>query len=463
MHGKERFEALKAAYPERFVGTPWVEDDAFLAPIGIVIPGKYSFPQGLVKAFATDFVVEEVGVDGSVSTVDYAAVHAETISGVYGGTHFATLVKCGISTLEAVKEIERQLGIKPDSVRYAGIKDVNAITAQRISIRGARTEDVVRIVHPRFFLKDVVAGKGALATGELRGNRFTILVRTRQELFAEAPVTALRDRLKYVAERGFYNFYYLQRFSAPRFINHAWGRDIIKGRYEDAVRSILCEQTPNELPFLSDIRKALTELYGDWHRMLELVDESLPETLYVERSMLTHLVSNPDDFVGALGTEPKQVLMWVYAYSSKLMNETLSEYLVTNRALPETLPLVVSTEREDIAMYRTLLDRDGLFPPRWANLRPFPHIRTSHREVRTRSPIQLHDIDLVDEGVRFSFTLGKGEYATTFLAHLFNLVGGINRETDTAFKWNECSMIDPETRAYFAQVLDRTDSVMEDE
>ncbi|MFM2374341.1 MAG: tRNA pseudouridine synthase TruD, tRNA pseudouridsynthase, partial [Candidatus Parcubacteria bacterium] len=178
MDAKERFDTIKRIFPEKFVQTPFVEDATFLSRVGITIPNKNALPRGLVKAFATDFIVEEVGLDGSVVTVDYPASESGMISGEYGGTHFATLVKCGMTTFEAVKLVQEMLGTKPDSVRYAGIKDVNAVTAQRISIRGARPEAFAQVNHPRFFLKDLTAGKGAIATGDLQGNRFSILVRT---------------------------------------------------------------------------------------------------------------------------------------------------------------------------------------------------------------------------------------------------------------------------------------------
>lgn len=453
MDAKERFNTLKKKFPEKFAQRPVVEDAAFLAKVGIVIPGKDTFPQGVVKAFATDFIVEEVGLDESIATVAYSPMNSGAIPGEPGGTHFATLVKTGITTFEAVKQVEHMLGCKPDSVRYAGIKDVQAVTAQRISIRGAKPEAFKNVSHPHFFLKDIGAGKGAIATGGLKGNRFTILVRTPQQSLNEQKLTELRDRLTYVGEHGFYNFFYLQRFSTPRYINHAWGRDIIAGNYESAVKSILCETTPTELPLFSEMRDWFSEHYNSWSEICSFIDETLPEQLYVERAIVNHLEQNPRDFVGALGTHEKQVMMWVYAYASKLFNELISEHLVGNRALPDTLPLLISHEREDTAVYRRMLERDNVFPPRWVNLRPFPSIRTNHREVRTKSPVTLHDIDVVNEGVRFTFTLGKGEYATTFLAHLFNLVGGINRETDTEFSWNETSLIDPNTRSYFEPVL----------
>jgi tRNA(Glu) U13 pseudouridine synthase TruD len=358
-----------------------------------------------------------------------------------------------MTTFEAVKLVQEMLGTKPDSVRYAGIKDVNAVTAQRISIRGARPEAFAQVNHPRFFLKDLTAGKGAIATGDLQGNRFSILVRTPTASQVGQLENEWQSRFTHVAEQGFYNFFYLQRFSSPRYINHEWGRDIIGGHYEKAVRSILCDESPTELPFFGEMRRWFRDHYGSWTDIREFIDETFPEALYVERALAAHLEAYPGDFVGALRTNEKQVMMWVYAYSSKLFNESISSYILSGREVPATLPLVVSHDREDIALYRRMLERDGLFPPNWMHLRPFPSIRTAHREVHTKSRVQLHRVEFVPEGVRCSFTLEKGEYATTFLAHLFNLVGGIDRETDTEFSRTEASSIDLRTRAYFDSVL----------
>jgi tRNA(Glu) U13 pseudouridine synthase TruD len=338
-----------------------------------------------------------------------------------------------------------------------GVQTCALPISQRISIRGARPEAFAKVNHPRLFLKDITAGKGAIATGDLQGNRFSILVRTPTASQVEESESVWQSRFAHVAEQGFYNFFYLQRFSSPRYINHEWGRDIIGGNYEKAVRSILCDESPTELPFFGEMRRWFREHYGSWKDIREFVDETFPEALYVERALAAHLEAHPGDFVGALRTNEKQVMMWVYAYSSKLFNESISSYIQSGREVPAALPLVVSHDRGDIALYRRMLERDGLFPPNWMHLRPFPSIRTAHREVHTKSKVQLHRVKLVPEGVRCSFILEKGEYATTFLAHLFNLVGGIDRETDTEFSRTEVSHIDPSTRAYFDAVLTKAD------
>jgi hypothetical protein len=69
-----------------------------------------------------------------------------------------------------------------------------------------------------------------------------------------------------------------------------------------------------------------------------------------------------------------------------------------------------------------MLQKNGIYPPRFENLKPFPGILLRKRMVPTRVKTQIHNVKIVPEGVALSFTLEKGAYATTLFAHLFQLL-----------------------------------------
>lgn len=448
-----RLDELKAQFPDQFITPQWVEDSEFLSRFGIIIPGKHTFPLGYLKYSPTDFIVEEIAPDGNSCTIEYPH-HVQDFSQLpVAPTYYATLVKCSLTTFQALKLLAQQLGCPEKSIQYAGIKDQRAITAQRISIRGIRPEQFGNVIHPQFFLKDIVPGKGVVTMGDLKGNRFTVFVRTDRSIFTREGSLALQNALTHVHNRGFYNFFYLQRFGTPRLINYQWGKDIVCGNYEKVVHSVLTEPSSTELQYFQELRVQLAEKYGDWEGMLAIIEGSVPESLEHERNIVNHLVGHPDDFVGALQAIEQQSTFWVHAYMSLLFNELISDYLISNRLVPDKLPLPFSNETRDVMLYKKFFERDKLPRPLWQYLRPFPQARASHREIEAKSYVDVHDIHVQDEGIRFSFTLQKGQYATTFFSHLFNLVSAVDPDTDNRFSFAEVSNIPPATYHYFAPIL----------
>lgn len=457
-----RLEELKETYPEAFVPPPYIEDATFLARFGIVIPGKDAFSLGYLKHSPADFIVEEVGPNGQVLSVEYEDNSASIALLPDAPTYYATLVKCGLTTFQALALLAEQLGCPVKAIQYAGIKDQRAITAQRISIRGVRKESLMNVAHPQFFLKDVEAGNGVVTMGALTGNRFSILVRTDQHVFSEEGAFALRDALTYVRTHGFYNFFYLQRFGTPRLMNYEWGRDILKGEYAAVVRSVLTKTTPTEYPFFTELRESLATCYGDWSRMQGLIMATVPESLPHELNMLAYLIEHPDDYCGALQAIEQQSTFWVHAYISLLFNKLLSDHLVSNRTLPETFALALSDKAEDRTLYQQQMRRDGLPQPLWKHLRAFPQARAAHRTIQVKSSVDIHDISVCNEGIKLCFTLGKGQYATTFLSHLFNLVAGVDPKTETRFSLESVSKTYPSTEEYFRATL-QGDAVVAEE
>jgi tRNA pseudouridine13 synthase len=231
-----RLEKEKAKFPELFPETTWVDDGPFLEALGIHIPHKDQLSRGFLKILPGDFIVEEIDESGKQTNITKDDSENKDLP---GETVYATLVKCGLSTLEAVEEIAKILGIQKDKVQYAGIKDKDAITSQQISFRGVNKEDVLEISSPHFFLKNVRTGKGVVQKGGLRGNKFSILIRTESDSNEENHVEMSLKALERVKKEGFYNFFYLQRFGTPRLNNYKWGISILRGLRESSAWTYL--------------------------------------------------------------------------------------------------------------------------------------------------------------------------------------------------------------------------------
>lgn len=420
---RQLLAGVAKAHPELFTTRSYVEDDALLREFGIAIPGKESFCEGYLKLWPEDFIVEEISPEGQVYTVTKENVLNEATELDFAPTIFATLVKCGISTIEAIDDIALQLGCDRQAIGYAGIKDRDALTAQRLSFRKIPPQKLKKLSSPYFFLKDAVGSKGAIPTSGLRGNRFTLLIRTPQTFFHKETFDAFAKNLIHIKEHGFSNFFYLQRFGTPRLRNYVWGLSILKGNYEQAVFDVLSYQAERELPYFKNLRKQCEQILGNW-TVIETLLAPFPIIFRHELKLVRYLKAHPEDYAGALAQIPDQIVLWVYALASRYGNELISNLGQSGQPLPASLPLFLGFHKKNWEPYESQLKRDGIYPPPFENLKPFPFLQIRDRSIPVSDHPTIIGAQICDQGLILSFELGKDKHATTFLSHLFNLVSG---------------------------------------
>ena len=462
---QEELQYLAKEYqknPDLFSQRTFIEDAATLAEFGIHIPGKEDFIPACLKFWPEDFIVEEVRLDGVAESV---SGERGDMVGEPGPTIYATLVKCGLSTIEVVDDLSRALGIKKEQISYAGIKDKAAITAQQISLRGTTIDAVRQVASPFFFLKDISYGKGVVEKGKLKGNRFTILMRTAQSLKEGEASRITAQALERVHAHGFYNFFYLQRFGTPRLRNFQWAYDILRGNYESAVFDFLTFGSERELEYFKGLRRDIEASFGNWEAVEDIL-APFPIIFSHERKVVAHLRAHPGDWAGALQTIPEQITLWVYALTSVFFNKKISECLLQGRELPAELPFFLSPERDDQNIYRSMLETYGLYPLPLKNLRPFPAVQMRRHLVPTRDRANIVRGDVVDEGLLLQFDLAKGQYATTFLSHIFDLASGqplggiMKNRVDTKERVGEAPLA-PVVERFSSVIQERTDNFFE--
>jgi tRNA pseudouridine13 synthase len=130
---------------------------------------------GRIKQLLDDFVVEELLVDGSLAQVSPPDATWEPV----GEGHYliCVLVKRRWDTLLAVREVAKRLGISQKRIRFAGMKDTKALTAQYISLQGVSPGRVSKVkikdmkVYPFRFSKD------RMYSQLIQGHRFHIAIR----------------------------------------------------------------------------------------------------------------------------------------------------------------------------------------------------------------------------------------------------------------------------------------------
>jgi tRNA pseudouridine13 synthase len=141
------------------------------------------------------------------------------------GDHTFLRVEKRLRTTEQVaRALARAAGVRPRDVGYAGRKDRVAVTTQWLSVPGLDPKRALGLSLPGARVLEAVRHPHKLRTGQLRGNRFDILV---HGVDADLHV-AVAGRLEDILARGLEN-----RFGAQRFgrggQNLARARRLLRG------------------------------------------------------------------------------------------------------------------------------------------------------------------------------------------------------------------------------------------
>ncbi len=258
-----------------------------------------------------------------------------------------TLWKRGRDTMEALNEIAKQLRIRPDNLSTAGTKDRRGVTVQRLRVKGipifklgmvnkARTsfgKHRNRCVALGDF--EVLRGKDAkpLRLGDLRGNRFTLVLRGVRDVTREV----MEDAISNVKTYGFINYYGLQRFGSGASPTHHTGFALLRDDYKDACMRILTPLTIESVGVRGGIShkrqqtekglKDFTEGEIDAKSLLEI----LPRWMHNERTLLRAFAADEKNgkehnYQKAFSKLQRNMqMMYVHAVQSYLWNVMASK------------------------------------------------------------------------------------------------------------------------------------------
>jgi tRNA pseudouridine13 synthase len=222
-----------------------------------------------IKSSPEDFRVEEI----------MEIMHKKNDSLVF------TLEKRNENTLDAIRKIAQQLDLPLKAFGHAGLKDKDAVTRQKVSVRGVKREDLHNLVLENITISEIERGD-RIRIGDHRGNKFSIVVRG---------VKSVRE-----PGRGFPNFFGEQRFGG----NEDIGREIVRGAYERAVKILLKKEGMEE------------EIENE---EFEKIADSYPPVY--EKRALNSLIRKKD-YLKALKSLPSHILMlYIHAYQSYLFKE----------------------------------------------------------------------------------------------------------------------------------------------
>ena len=332
---------------------------------------------GQIKVQPEDFVVEEVwgnrnySIDRPVWSRMIDRFLAPRGKGDY--VHF-TLIKRNWTTIKALQYMTKRLHISLKRFGYAGMKDSRAVTAQRVSVWRVDVNELRKIRLKDIQIQDFQRSNSRIMLGDATGNRFTVTIRNIPKNKTEIR-RILEAFIRVVKEEKVPNYFGPQRLQGG---NVAIGQAIANGELKQATEILLQKIQP----------------YLDSGSI-----DKIPDKLWIEKRVLQHLRRLPNDYGGALRKIPRNLLqIFTYSVQSQAFNDAL-EKAISEGNVPETLKV------------------EGF------HVTKMPELSTRSFERRSHMNIDNFKLQSVDDGVAtIQFILGKGEYATTLLANLVELV-----------------------------------------
>jgi tRNA pseudouridine13 synthase len=357
---------------------------------------------------------------------------------------FYRLSKQGLGTLEAVEAICRRWNLSGRRVSYAGLKDRHASTIQYLTIVDGPWQSLNA---SKFQLEPAGRLDRAYTSQLLRGNRFEVVLRGLSE---DELVRAISE-IDSIASVGLPNYFDDQRFGSVgysgEFAAHAW----LLGDHERALRLALAEPNPFDRAAMKSEKAILRTQWGHWAEAKSLLPRSSA------RSIVTYLVDHPTDYRGAFARLRRELRMLYFsAFQSHLWNLMLARWFERNASADQLVPvsLKVGTfpfpRRMEPERVRTLIQtmlplpccRSPLpegrlgeiiaeflqgFGLAWSDLR-IKHLKDIFFSKGVRPclffPERLEFTPIDDDlhpgrrGLRLSFELAKGSYATILVKRL---------------------------------------------
>lgn len=297
-----------------------------------------------------------------------------------GGHTFVRIEKRLLTSDGVARQLAAIAGVPARDVGYAGRKDRVALTTQWMSVPGLDPEKALGLKLEGVRILEAVAHPHKLRTGQLRGNRFTIRVRSVDDA-AEAEAREVLERAVAV---GMANPFGAQRFGH-------------KGRNADQGRQLLeGKRAPR------DRRKA--------RFLLSALQSEVFNRVLAERPLPLEAVE-AGDVAQVVESGGLFIVEDVEAEAERARNFEISATgPIFGKKMVEPAGAVATREAE-VMTAMGIPSAQDLVPPRGIRL---PGGRRPLR-VRPQDPSMIRD----DDGVLLEFGLPSGSYATVLLAQLF--------------------------------------------
>jgi tRNA pseudouridine13 synthase len=312
----------------------------------------------------------------------------------HGGHLFVQFEKQSLTTREAVARLAKSLGVNARDAGVAGQKDKHAITTQWASFERVAPEAALGLALPNIRVLAAVPHPHKLRTGHVRANRFVLLIRETEA------IDAAREVLAQLETDGVPNYYGDQRFGiGERNVTRAYAmvRGETRPPRDHFERRLL----------MSSLQSAL---FNTW------LAERVSDGLYAQPILgdLLRKEASGGIFINEDNEEAaRRMLAWEISATGPMFGSEMAR------------PRDAADLRE-----QSVFERSGLTLEMLAN-----HAKLgsgTRRAARVR--IMQCELQREDEGLRISFELPAGAYATSVLREIMkpDEPTGANSEADAA-------------------------------
>ncbi|CAD0095936.1 unnamed protein product [Aureobasidium vineae] len=399
-----------------------------------------------------------------------------------GGEHLHfTLYKENKDTMEVLYWIASQLKLHVKNFQFAGTKDRRGVTVQRVSAYRIAA-DRLQGINPTLRQARLGGFKympQGLDLGDLYGNEFTITLRdcTFPGQQGDAAVQLenakkiTHDAVSQFQERGFINYYGLQRFGTFAISTDTIGRKMLRGDLESAVEDIL-SFSPEALAAASNPDQASTKISHDDIARAEALHiwqttkksgaalDKLPRRFQAENALIRHLgwvdrksgeLLRAKDWQGALQNIPRNLrLMYVHAYQSLVWNTVAGRryQLYGNKVVAGDLVLV--HEHKDKEAYNAHQDEETIDDCGEIIVRPAAHdtatsLEDKFERARALTPEEASSgkytiFDLVLPLPGFDVMYPSNELGAYYTEYMGSEQGGKLNPRDMRRKWRDVSL-----------------------
>lgn len=292
-----------------------------------------------------DFLVEEQPTPEYLGGL-LAAPSAAAALAVY------RLEKSQLTTPHAAQLLAAALKVRNNAVEYAGLKDKHARTAQLVTVGTATLADAALLPDscsgPKWSARRIGWSAKAIDASAIAANRFRIVVR---DVRAEQDA-AMRFRASLLSTgRGslsVVNYFGAQRFGSARHGEGWIARELIAGRFENALRLAIATPSRKDTGVTRTFTRMLAAGWGEaggWARLARELPRC-PEKKAIER--LAFMASRRTDPIDERGFREAFVALpyflqqlYVEAYQSHLWNET------ARRLISRTVPTSAVLKADD--------------------------------------------------------------------------------------------------------------------